>query len=99
MKVKVLRKVLNYLRLLIATGGKIKNLTHQKNIVCAWGVKIYPSKFISIGENTFLGRGVVISTSNSGMSRIAIGCDVMFAQDVMVIGGNHNPSLSDYLSR
>jgi len=92
-KTKVFKTILNYLRLLIATGGKIKKLTYQKNIICAWGVKVYPSKFISIGKSTFLGRGVVISTSNSGQSRISIGCDVMFAQDVMVIGGNHNIQL------
>jgi maltose O-acetyltransferase len=95
MKVKVFKIILNYVRLFIATGGKIQNLRYQKNVICAWGVKVYPSKFITIGKNTFLGRGVVISTSNSGSSRISIGCDVMLAQDVMVIGGNHNIQLGN----
>lgn len=89
-KPNVFKIIINYLRLLIATGGKIQNLTYQRNIICAWGVKVYPSKFITIGKNTFLGRGVVISTSNSGSSPISIGRDVMLAQDVMVIGGNHS---------
>lgn len=35
----------------------------------------------------------MISTSNSGSSRISIGQDVMLNQDVMLTGGNHNIQL------
>ena len=53
------------------------------------GVKILTPNQISIGNNTFLGRNVMISTSRSGGSPISIGNDVMLAQNVQVIGGNH----------
>jgi acetyltransferase-like isoleucine patch superfamily enzyme len=85
----MLRYFINIFRLFMATNGKTAQLKCGSKIVCALGVKIYPAKHITIGRSVFLGRGVTISTSNSGNSPITIGNDVMFAQDVMIIGGNH----------
>jgi acetyltransferase-like isoleucine patch superfamily enzyme len=56
---------------------------------------IYPCKYISIGNNTSLGRNVTISTSESGRSPINIGSYVMIAERVMIIGGNHEFSRLD----
>lgn len=86
----ILRKLLNIARLYVATRGKLTSIHLKKDIVCAFGVSIYPIKYIEIGSRTFLGRGVTISTSFSGNSPIVVGDDVMLAQDVMLIGGNHS---------
>ncbi|TDF35074.1 acyltransferase [Alteromonadaceae bacterium M269] len=89
------KRLLNFIRLLIATKGRVRALNFGSELICAFGVKIYPSKYITLGKRVFLGRGVVLSTSQSGLSPIKIGNDVMFAQDVMLIGGNHAIQASD----
>ncbi|ELI1804019.1 acyltransferase, partial [Vibrio parahaemolyticus] len=61
----------------------------KQSIIFSFGCKVYPAEFIDIGEGTFLGRGVVVSTSASGNSKIQIGKNVLLAQDVLIIGGNH----------
>jgi maltose O-acetyltransferase len=44
---------------------------------------------ISIGNNTFIGKGAVFMASNSSIS---IGNGVMFGPNVTIMGGDHNTS-------
>lgn len=79
--------------MLMATN--FKGVDSGVNLVIAPGVKIYPSKFVKIGNNVMIGRDVIISTSKSGRSPIFIGDDVMIAHRSLIIGGNHEHSRTD----
>lgn len=46
-------------------------------------------KHITLEDDVFIGRDVLISTSASGRSPIRIGSGAMIAQRAMIIGGNH----------
>lgn len=73
-----------------ATGSLASFSKKYSSLIVGPRVKVYPLAHISIGKNTFLGRGVTITTSKSGSSPITIGDNVMLAQDAMLIGGSHN---------
>ena len=79
--------------MLIATN--FKGIDSGINLVIAPGVKIYPSKFVKIGNNVMIGRDLIISTSQSGRSPVFIGDDVMIAHRSLIIGGNHKHSRID----
>lgn len=86
---------MNFLRylyrlILLLKATNFKKIRKGKNLVVANGVKIYPTKFIKIGDNVMIGRDVIISTSKSGRSPIKIGNDVMIAHRTLIIGGNHD---------
>lgn len=42
-----------------------------------------------MGDNVFIGRNCSVTTSSSGRSPIRIGNNVMLAERVQIIGGNH----------
>lgn len=84
----MLLKIIRFIRLLSATD-KFYQLHHGMNLIIGSNSLIYPSKFITIGNNTFIGRNVTISTSQSGRSPISIGNNVLIAERVQIIGGNH----------
>lgn len=48
-----------------------------------------PTKCITMGDNVFIGRNCSITTSHSGRSPIVFGNNIMLAERVQVIGGNH----------
>ena len=85
-----IKKIFRFFRLMKTTN--FKSLTKGKNLIVGPGSKIYPSKFITFGENVMIGKDVVISTSKSGGSPISIGNNVMIAQRNLIIGGNHEYS-------
>lgn len=84
----LLKKFIRYIRFFLACDN-INSLKRGKNLIVGPNCKLYPCKYISIGNNLFVGRNVTISTSESGRSPIKIGNDVMLAERVMIIGGNH----------
>ena len=85
---KLIRSVINIFRLYMATS--FKSLALKGNgLVVSSGAEIYPSKFVSIDDGSFIGKGTVISTSISGKSPIEIGKNVLIARDCLIIGGNH----------
>ncbi len=90
---KGLKLIVRFIRMLFATN--FKSVKRGKNLAIAPGVKIYPSKFISFGNNVMVGRDVIISTSQSGGSPISIGDNVMIAHRTLIIGGNHEYSRTD----
>jgi maltose O-acetyltransferase len=53
------------------------------------GCDIHPAQFITIGDNVMLGRNSTVSTSKTGGSEVYIGDNVMLADGVRIIGGNH----------
>ena len=83
-----IKKLWNLIRLFIVTDN-LFILSRGQNIIVALGTKIYPSKYISIGSNVFIGRNCTVSTSKVGGSEISIGNNVMIAEGVKIIGGNH----------
>jgi acetyltransferase-like isoleucine patch superfamily enzyme len=89
-----LRKVVRFVRFIRACDN-ILNLKYGTNFIIGSNCLIYPCKFIKIGDNTAIGRNVTISTSESGRSPIRIGSNVMIAERVMIIGGNHEFSRVD----
>ena len=88
-----LKFFLRFLRLLFATN--FKSIVVGKNLAISYGVKIYPSQYVNIGDNVMIGRDVIISTSKSGRSPISIGNNVMIAHRSLIIGGNHEYSRTD----
>lgn len=88
-----LKIFLRFLRLLFATN--FKSIVVGKNLAISYGVKIYPSQYVNIGDNVMIGRDVIISTSKSGRSPISIGNNVMIAHRSLIIGGNHEYSRTD----
>ncbi|QOR62623.1 acyltransferase [Sulfurovum indicum] len=90
----LLRKVVRFYRLVRASDD-FKKLKYGSSFIVGTNCLIYPSQFISFGNNTAIGRDVIISTSKSGRSPIQIGDHVMIAQRVMIIGGNHEISQID----
>jgi len=87
--IKLLKKIIRYLRLFRACDN-IFSLKKGKNIIIGNNSLIYPCKFISIGNNTFIGRNVTISSSESGNSPIILGSNIMLGERVQIIGGNHS---------
>ncbi len=75
---------------LIAT--RLRKLNAGKHCVFSPGCRIMSPKHTTLGDNVFIGRDVLISTSASGRSPIRIGAGVMIAQRAMIIGGNHEYS-------
>lgn len=71
-------------------ASPFKTISSGNGVIFSPGCKILSPKFISLGDRVFLGRDVLISTSQSGCSPINIGNDVMLAQRVQIIGGNHS---------
>lgn len=53
------------------------------------GSRILNPKHITLEDNGFLGRDVLISTSASGESPVRVGAGTMIAQRAMILGGNH----------
>ena len=84
----MIRKIIRKIRLVLACN-KYKDLKYGNNLIVGKNVNINPCKFITIGENVFIGDYSSISTSESGKSNIFIGSNIMLAQRVMIIGGNH----------
>lgn len=84
----LMRKILYAIRLYLSCDH-YSQLKAGRNLVVGGRCKIYPAKFISIGNNVFIGRNCTISTSKIGGSEIYIGSDVMLAEGVKIIGGNH----------
>lgn len=91
---KLIREVVNKVRLINACD-RFLNLKQGVKFHVGSNCLIYPTKFISVKNNSSIGRNVTISTSESGRSPISIGNDVMLAQHVMLIGGNHCFSRTD----
>lgn len=89
----LLKKIFRFFRKLRATN--FKGVDSGINLAIAPGVKIYPSKFVKIGNNVMIGRDVIISTSKSGSSPVFIGDDVMIAHRSLIIGGNHKYTRTD----
>lgn len=81
---KIYRKVRN-----ILSCNNYFQLKHGNNLLIGGGTLISPTMFISMGNNVFIGRNSSVTTSRSGKSPIVIGNDVMLAERVQVIGGNH----------
>lgn len=90
----LLKKIIRYIRILRACDN-VSSLKRGKNFLVGPNCQVYPCRYISFGDNSFLGRNVTISTSASGRSPIVIGNDVMLAERVMIIGGNHEISRTD----
>jgi len=86
--VKFIKKIIRFFRLIIASDNILK-LHHGRSLIVCSRTKIYPSEFIQIGNDVFIGRNCTISTSESGRSPIFIGDNVMLAERVQIIGGNH----------
>lgn len=84
-----IRKLKNRFFLFVATKSLHSFSKKFDTVVVGPRTLIYPLQEIIIGKNTFIGRGVCITTNSSGLSSISIGSDVLLAQDVMIIGGNH----------
>jgi len=91
---QLIRKVINHARLLRACD-RFLNLKRGTNFQVGSNCLIYPTRFITVKNNSSFGRNVIISTSESGQSPISIGNDVMLAQHVMLIGGNHSFTRTD----
>ncbi len=85
----MIKKTVRFLRLFLACDN-IFLFKKGINVIVGKSVEIAPCKHISIGKNTFIGNHASITTSQSGESKISIGGNVMIAQRVMIIGGNHN---------
>jgi len=64
-------------------------LKHGKNLLIGGGTIVSPTKLITMGDNVFIGRNCSVTTSSSGRSPIRIGNNVMLAERVQIIGGNH----------
>ena len=89
-----LKKILQYIRIIRACDH-VKDLNKGDNFFVGPNTLIYPCKHIDFGNNVFISRNVTISTSSSGHSPIVLGSDIMIAERVMIIGGNHNISKTD----
>lgn len=87
----LLKKTIRYIRLFRACDN-ILLLKKGRNIIVGQNSFIYPCKFITLGDNTFIGRNVTISSSESGNSPIILGKDVMITERVLILSGNHNYS-------
>jgi len=83
-----LRHAIRHIKGFLACDNYFK-LKHGKNFVVGLGCKIFPSKFIEFGDNVSFGYNCSIATSGSGKSPIIFGSNIMVAERVMVIGGNH----------
>ncbi|WP_417458933.1 acyltransferase [Kordiimonas sp.] len=81
------RQIKNYVLKLLAY--RFRKGTVGSGCIFSPGSRVLSPRYISIGDNTFIGRDALISTSASGRSPISIGSDVMIAQRTMIIGGNH----------
>jgi maltose O-acetyltransferase len=66
------------------------NLKHGKDLIVARGAHISPAKFVRLGNNVFIGRHASLTTSKSGLSPIMVGNNVLIAEGVKIIGGNHS---------
>ncbi|WP_215407940.1 acyltransferase [Vibrio gigantis] len=86
----MLRKIKNAFFRYSAT--LLRNVEIGNNCIFSPNSRILTSNQISIGDHCFVGRDVTISTSQTGKSKIIIGNDVMIAQGVKIIGGNHEIS-------
>jgi acetyltransferase-like isoleucine patch superfamily enzyme len=71
---------------------RFRSVTMGKRCIFSPGCRILTPQHIALGEDVFIGRDVLISTSASGRSPVRIGDGVMIAQRAMIIGGNHNYS-------
>lgn len=80
----IFRKILS----LIACDN-LYRLRHGKSLIISPGAHLKPCRHITLGDNVFIGRHVSITTSLSGRSPITIGNDVLLAEGVKIIGGNH----------
>ena len=78
------RQILRFL------ASPFSRISCGEGVIFSPGCRVLSPKFTSIGNRVFLGRDVLISTSRSGNSPITIGDDVMIAQRVQIIGGNHS---------
>ncbi len=68
----------------------LKKFKHKgKHITIGYNVKISNPQHIEIGNSVFLGNNVTISTSDSGNFPVKIGNDVLIAQEVAILGDNH----------
>lgn len=95
MSIKNLLKKSVRLYRFVAACDNFRQLKHGSSFIVGKNCSIYPSRFISFGNNTSISRNVTISTSVSGRSPITIGSYVMIAERVMIIGGNHEFSRLD----
>jgi maltose O-acetyltransferase len=84
----VIRKIFRKMIFFLSCDNYFK-LKNGSNLVIGYGSKIYPCKYIKIGDNVFIGRNCTISTSASGNSPIIFGNNIMLAERVQIIGGNH----------
>lgn len=60
-----------------------------KNFYMGKHVRIFPRTNVIIDNNVWIGEGCRISTNKTGKSDIYIGPYTLFADNVHVIGGNH----------
>jgi maltose O-acetyltransferase len=88
-KVEWFIRPIHFTYLVIATHNPFALKCGKKLKILPW-VTIRPAKFISIGDHVFIGRYATITTSFSGRSPISIGNDVLIAERVLIIGGNHS---------
>lgn len=84
----MIKKIFRLFKKILACDNYFK-LEKGKNLSIGFGSKIYPSKHIKVGNNVFIGRNCTISTSQSGKSQIILGDNIMLAERVQIIGGNH----------
>jgi acetyltransferase-like isoleucine patch superfamily enzyme len=90
----IIREFIRWIRI-IKSCDKYRYLRKGTNLIIGPNSYLYPTKHIIIGNNVFIGRNVTISTSSSGRSPISLGHDIMLAERVMIIGGNHDFSRVD----
>ena len=83
----VLRAIKSGLFRLRAT--RFRRLAMGRDCIFSPGCRITMPRHITLGNDVFVGRDVLISTSASGGSPIRIGDGTMVAQRAMIIGGNH----------
>jgi acetyltransferase-like isoleucine patch superfamily enzyme len=84
----MIKKIYRTLRNILQCNNYFQ-LKHGKNLLIGGGTIVSPTKWITMGYNVFIGRNCTISTSTSGRSPISIGNNVMLAERVQIIGGNH----------
>ena len=68
---------------------RLRPLQTGKRCIFSPGSRILAPQHITLEDDVFIGRDVLVSTSASGRSPIRIGAGVMLAQRAMIIGGNH----------
>jgi maltose O-acetyltransferase len=89
--INIFVKVVRFYRWLKATDN-LFHLQRGVNCIVGDGVNIYPCKYIRLANDVSINRNCTISTSTSGKSPITIGSNVMLAEGVKIVGGNHEIS-------